>query len=186
MILQSFKLDVIPDGKKKEIWLNQYDDDFVLQITLFSSAGTLSIPSGTTAAIRGTKPDGNGYSANAVLSDNVVTVTGDQQMTVVAGKAIFEITLYNDNKELNTANFILHIERAALDKDTPTSRSQTRELVEIEDNADELIAAATAAAGAADRAAASEAAAAASADLAQDLYDSMVILDGGDFTFGEG
>ena len=186
MIIHEYDIDMVPNGNRVDVWLNQYDDDFILKFNLYARIGELTIPSGTTAAIRGTKPDGNGFSADAVLNEDVVTVEGDQQMTVAAGKSIFELTLYNDGKELNTANFILHIERAALDKDTPTSRSQTRELVEIEDNADELIAAATAAAGAAGRAAASEAAAAASADLAQDLYDSMVILDGGDFTFGEG
>lgn len=63
-------------------------------------------------------------------------------MTVAAGKAAFELTLYRSGKELNTANFTVYIERAALDKDTVSSKSQTRELSEIEDNAEELLAAA--------------------------------------------
>ena len=186
MLIHEFDVDMVPNGNRVDVWLNQYDDDFLLKFNLYARVGEFTVPNGTTAAIRGTKPDGNGFSADAVLNGSVVTVEGDQQMTVAAGRAIFELTLHNDGKELNTANLNVHIERAALDKDTPTSRSQTRELVEIEDNAEELIAAATAAAGAADRAADSESAAAASAQLAQDLYDSMVILDGGDFNYGEG
>lgn len=143
MLILTQRIDIIPNGRKKEFWLNQYDEDFIIRFELFSSEGTFSIPSGTTAAIRGTKPDGNGYSADAVIDGNTVTVEGDQQITVAAGKAVFELTLYKDGKELNSANFILHIERAPLDKDTPSSRSQTRELVSIEAHADELIAAAT-------------------------------------------
>jgi len=143
MLILTQRIDIIPNGRKKEFWLNQYDEDFIIRFELFSSEGTFSIPSGTTAAIRGTKPDGNGYSADAVIDGNTVTVEGDQQMTVVSGKAVFELTLYKDGKELNSANFILHIERAPLDKDTPSSKSQTRELVSIEEHADELITAAT-------------------------------------------
>ena len=79
-------------------------------------------------------------------AEGTVTVLGDQQMTVVQGKANYELTLYKDGKELSTSNFTVIVERAALDKDTPTSKSQTRELVEIEDNAEELIAAANRAA----------------------------------------
>ena len=142
MITYEFDLDMVPGGRRTEVNLNQYDEDFELKINLVARQGTFSVQSGTTAAIRGTKPDGNGFSADCTLEGTVVTVTGDQQMTAVAGKAVFELTLYRSGKELNTANFTVHIERAALDKDTVISKSQTRELVEIEDNAEELIAAA--------------------------------------------
>ena len=153
MITHNYDLDVVPSGGRRlEIWLNQYDEDFQLVFALKARTGTFVVESGTTAAIRGTKPDGNGYSADAAIDTEsaTVTVTGDQQMTVAAGRSNYEITLYKDGKELNSANFTICVERAALDKDTPTSRSQTRELVEIEDNAEEII-------GAAARAAATEA-----------------------------
>lgn len=141
MILHQVTIDMVPGGPKPEIWLNQYDSDFTIRFDLVARRGEFTAPTGTTAAIRGTKPDGNGFSADAVISGSTVTVTGDQQMTVVAGKAYYELTLYKSGKELNTANFILNVERAALDMDTPTSRSQTRELVALEERADEIIAA---------------------------------------------
>lgn len=132
-----------PGGYKPTVHLSQYDEDFELKIYPFASQGTWEISTGTTVAIRGTKPDGNGFSADATLADGVVTVAGDQQITVVSGRAVFELTFYNSaGKELNTINFYAEIERAALDKDTVTSKSQTRELVEIEDNAEEIIGAA--------------------------------------------
>ena len=43
---------------------------------------------------------------------------------------------------MNTANFILDVERAALDKDTLGSDSVIRELVTVIDRTDEIIAAA--------------------------------------------
>ena len=142
MISYTYDLDMVPGGRRTEVPLNQYDEDFELNFNLFARNGVFEVQEGTTVAIRGTKPDGNGFSADATIDGNTVTVVGDQQMTVVAGRAAFELTLYKDEKELNTANFTINVERAALDKDTVHSRSQTRELVEIEDNADEIIAAA--------------------------------------------
>ena len=144
MITHTNKIDIVPGGRQVDIYLNQYDEDFLLVFNLFARAGTLVIEEGTTAAIRGTKPDGNGYSADATIdvANARVTVDGDQQMTVCTGRAAYEIVLYKDGKELSTGNFVIHTERAALDKDTPTSRSQTRELVEIEARALDIISAA--------------------------------------------
>ncbi|MBQ1491607.1 MAG: hypothetical protein IIZ39_06575, partial [Blautia sp.] len=101
--------------------------------------------SGTTAAVRGTKPDGNGYSAEATLGTDegtntpIVTITGAKQMTAFAGESPFEVTLYKNGKELSSANFTLLIERAALDKDTLGSESEIREMVGYLDKMDEIL-----------------------------------------------
>ena len=139
MIIHEFDLDMIPGGSMASVRLNQYDEDFNLKINLFSRNGNFSAPSGTTALIRGTKPDGNAFSADCSINGTVVTVTGDQQMTAAAGRAVFELSLRRNGKELNTANFILDIEQAAMDKDTVASKSVVRELVEIMDNSEEII-----------------------------------------------
>ena len=141
MITYRNRLDMTPGGVPLVINVSQYDSDFTLIFDLFSSNGTFSVESGTTAAIRGTKTDGNGYSVTATLSSTTVTVTGDQQMTAVPGDNIFELTLYKNNKELNTANFILKVEDAALDKDNLASGSVIRELVNVLDNSEAIIAA---------------------------------------------
>ena len=122
------KIDIISKGVMPVIHLSQYDSDFTLTFTVFSSEGTFTMPSGTTAEIRGTKADGNGYSAAGSVSDNVVTITGDEQITAAAGWNIFEIALYKSSKRLNTINFVIDVERAALDADTITSESVLREL----------------------------------------------------------
>lgn len=121
-------LNVVSVGVPPVIHLSQYDSDFTLVFNLYASAGAFTMPTGTTAEIRGTKRDGNGYDAAASVSGNTVTVTGDVQMTAVAGQNMFEIATYYNNKRLNTINFILDVERAALDADTITSESVLREL----------------------------------------------------------
>ena len=143
MITHNINLDMYPGASTpKVIHLSQYDDDFSIVFTLYSSHGTFTYPSGTTAEIRGTKTDGRGYSASASISNNVVTVTGNQQMTAVPGKCVFELTLKKSGKELNTANFILDVEPAALDRNTIVSESKIMELLDVTDQADDIIAAA--------------------------------------------
>ena len=142
MIIHEFDLDIVPGGRVPVIKLNQYDDDFTLKMNLYARTGELTVSVGSTVEIRGTKTDGNGYSEDCTISGNVVTVTGDKQMTATAGKNIYEVVVKKSEKELSTTNFILDVERAAFDKDTLASESKIRELVNVIDRTDEIIAAA--------------------------------------------
>lgn len=154
MITINTILDMRPGAVPKIIHLSQYDSDFSLVFRLHASFGTLNIESGTTAEIRGTKKSGTGYSASATLNttNNTVTVAGDAQMTAVAGQNIYEIVLTKNNKVLGSANFILLVERAALDADTITDASVLRELNAIVEGAETATQAAEDAEDAADRA----------------------------------
>lgn len=142
MITIERNIDIISGKVPEVIHLSQYDSDFVLVFHLYASNGALVIASGTTAKIRGTKTDGNGYSAEATLSGTDATVQGHVQMTAVAGRQIFEICLMQGEKELNTANFVIDVERAAMDKDTLESDSVLLEAYAIIDRTDEIVAAA--------------------------------------------
>ena len=126
MIKYTVGVDMVPGGIRTTIPLNQYDSDFEIDINLFASRGAFSVPAGTTATIRGTKSDGNGYDQTVAVDDttNTVTVTGDVQMTAAVGRSVFEVTLTHDNKVLHTANFDIVVERAALDRDTIASDSK--------------------------------------------------------------
>lgn len=156
--------------KTPVIHVGQYDDDFTIEFYLIAVDGkivpkyptsvtsnvTFSVPNGATAEVRGTKRDGNGYSANATISTvnqiKCVTVTGHQQMTACAGENIFEIVLKYNNKVISTANFILDVERAAMDADTIQSDTVLKELDAIINSASISTAAAAEAEDAADRA----------------------------------
>ena len=195
MIKYKRKLDMVPGGVHTVTSVSQYDTDVQLEFELFASEGDWTVESGTTVAIRGTKPDGNAISKEGTLRSvtdpEAETTTWyadievDQQMSAVAGRSMYELTLYKDGKELNTANFILSVERAALDKDTVISGSEVRELVEIMDKSAEIIAAAHEAADAqaaieaigaqvsADAQAASNAAASAAEDAQEAISASL-------------
>lgn len=143
MMTYTYPLDMVPGGVQTVVRLNQGDEDFTIIFNLYAGSGTFTMESGTTAMIRGTKPDGNGYSAEAAVDveHSTVTVTGELQMTAAAGKGEFELTLYHSDKKLNTANFRIFTEHSALDKTTVVSDSKVAELYAIEDNAAEIIAA---------------------------------------------
>lgn len=149
MITYTFNLDVVPGGVPVIVPLTQYEDDFTLQFRMFSSQGDLSLPSGTTVAIRGMKPDGNGYSVNASFNptpvdfdDGTVTVDGDIQMTAAAGKSWYELVFKKNGETLCTARFVLAVERAAMDQETFPSESVIKELIDVIDRTDEIIEAA--------------------------------------------
>ncbi len=143
MNTQHINIDIVPGGIPTYVNVSQYDAGTrTLEMELFSSLGNLVIPAGVTAGIRGTKPDGNGFSYDATISGNTVTADVTKQMTAVAGNVICEVVITVGELEIASANFIIAVERAALDKDTLKSGSEIRELVEILDRTDEIIAAA--------------------------------------------
>ena len=147
-------LNMSPGGIPPVIHVSQYDSDFAIVFTLFSTVGDFTIESGTTAMARGTKSSGTGYSADATIniSAKTVTVTGNAQMTAAAGQNVFEITLLKGGKEISSKNFILLCERAALDADTITDESVLKELNAIIEGAETATQAAEEAEAAADRA----------------------------------
>lgn len=147
-------LNMSPGGIPPVIHVSQYDSDFTIVFALFSTVGDFTIESGTTAMVRGTKSSGTGYSADATIniSAKTVTVTGNAQMTVAAGQNIFEVVLKKNNKEISSKNFILNVERAALDADTITDESVLKELNAIIEGAETATQAAEEAGDAADRA----------------------------------
>ena len=155
MITTQIELDVSPGGIAPVIHVSQYDTGSrTLQFNLIATAGDLILPTGTKAEIRGTKPDGNGFSYDALINGKTVTADVTEQMTAAAGKAVCEIVLYtgmparedaeasSDFTQLCTAYFILYVERAALDKDTVKSGSEIKQLITVIDRTDELLAAA--------------------------------------------
>ena len=152
MLIRPFSLDMVPNGVPLQIHVSQYDSDQQLAFSLFSSQGTLTVPtSGVTAAIRGTKVDGNGISNACGLTFAndvpVVTVQLTKQMTAIAGKNPFEIVLTatdvdDTSYELPSSTFYLLVKKAAMDYDTVDSDSDIMEIIDVMSKADKLIEAA--------------------------------------------
>ena len=154
MLTLTNRIDMRPGAVPLIIHLGQYDSDFSLVFELYSSAGNFTVESGTTAMIRGTKTDGHAYDADATIdvSAKTVTVAGNEQMTAAKGRNVYELVLKKGTKVLSTANFILDVERAAMDADTIASESVLKELNAIIAGAETATEAAANAASAADRA----------------------------------
>lgn len=134
MITQTHKLDVVPGGVTAVVHVKQYQTGESLVFELFSRFGEFEISSTfTDCTVRGTKSDGNGYSANATCdpSNNSVTVELTEQMTAVAGRQPYEITITESTGRMITTTFILDVHRAALDADTVVSESVIREVQTI-------------------------------------------------------
>ena len=147
MHTKTYQLDVEPGGIPIVVHVSQYDSATQLVFQLYSRSGTLAIPStGVTALIHGTKRDGNGISLECsyelVGSTPTVSVTTTKQMTAIAGKNVFELLVQTATEDLYTANFILQVERTALDYDTVTSESRIKEIMDVIERADDLITAA--------------------------------------------
>lgn len=183
MTSQTFNLDLIPQGVPPIVHVSQYDKGQTWNIHLFENGVVFPVPSGTSAAVQGTKPDNTGFQYPAVISvgDNVVTFTVEQQMTVLGGQFECELVLVNGENQVATINFILDVEPTTLDDDTVISETelplieQAAELgavingyaTQIHADAETASAAATAATSAAESTAADAATATQAADDAQ-------------------
>ena len=161
MINTTYNLDLTPGGIPLVVHASQYDaNSRFLVFNLLERDGAADLPNVVRAAIRGTKPDGNGFDYEAVyaaateIGPPSVTVLVTEQMTAMAGRVVCEIYLFTgtpatteheaspDFQQLGSANFILSVERSALDKDTLLSDSEIRQLVDVIDRTDEILAAA--------------------------------------------
>lgn len=134
MISQTHRLDVVPGGVTAVVHVKQYQTGESLVFELFSRFGDFEISAEyTECTVRGTKSDGNGYSADATCdpSNNSVTVELTEQMTAVAGRQPYEITITESAGRMITTTFILDVHRAALDADTVESESVIKEVQTI-------------------------------------------------------
>lgn len=174
MTTQTYQLDIVPFGPPVIIPMSQYDTGSrTLAFTLYNAQQPFTIPDGATAMIGGTKPDGHAFEYICTVTDQTITCDVTEQMTAVAGYTDCEITLSKDMERLATANFKLHVERSALDRDA-ISDSDFTYVLDLTNTAtakaSEAAKSATAAAGsataAADKASDAASSAKASADSA--------------------
>lgn len=111
MISKSYYLDVTPCGDPPIVHVSQYDTDFQILLYIRSRSGELTIQNGTRVDLRGTKPDGQEFTMQCSLSgSNTVLLQGNENLTDVAGKGIYELCFTHNNKWLHTDNFVIKVE----------------------------------------------------------------------------
>lgn len=131
MTSQTINLNLIPGGIEPIIHVSQYDKGQTWTFNIYSGSQSFSIPSGANVSIRGTKPDNNGFAYDCTYSGNAVTATEQQQMTAVAGKVAAEIVITKNSEMIGSANFVINVEKAALDSDTPISDTEIPAIIEL-------------------------------------------------------
>lgn len=120
---QNTELNIVPGGIIPVVHVSQYDVDRVLTFNLYDRNSEASLASGTTAVIEGTKPDGNGFQYAATITGNTVTVNTTIQMTVLSGTVDCKIVLRNGSQVIGTALFIMDVEKAGINENTPISET---------------------------------------------------------------
>lgn len=104
-------------------------------MTIFDGSILYSIPSGTTATVRGTKQDNTGFEYSCTISGSSISFDIRDQMTIFAGKVPCEIRLIDSTGIIGTCNFILNVEETPLDPDITISESDLPLLERAEQNA---------------------------------------------------
>ena len=131
MTSQTINLNLIPGGAEPVLNVSQYDKGQTWTFNIYAGGQTFSIPSGSSVTIRGTKPDRKGFAYNCTYSGSVVTAIEQLQMTAVPGKVPTEIVITKGTETIGSANFILMVERAALDDDTDISDSELSVFIDL-------------------------------------------------------
>lgn len=131
MTTQTKDINMISGGVRSYVNVSQYDVGSEINFALYNNSSAFTPPAGTTVRVEGRKPDGNGFSYSASLSDNVVTVTVTDQMTVLSGEVLCELRLTKDSVDIGTANFILAVEEAPINSDIPISDTEIPAIIEL-------------------------------------------------------
>ncbi len=120
------KLNLVPSGIMPVVYINETDEGFEKEFLIYNEHVLFIIPANVSATIRGTKGDHRGVAESATITagTNRVRVTVTEQMTAVAGPNIYELRFVDtDGMKVGTINFIMMVEKAALDADTVISDS---------------------------------------------------------------
>lgn len=126
MITQKYSINLIPKDVPVIVNASQYDKESrTIEFDIYDGNSLFDIPSGATVSVVGTKPDKTGftYACNIGSGGYSAYFNIKQQMTVLAGKVPCELRIASGSELIGTANFILNVEKSALDDDTIISET---------------------------------------------------------------
>lgn len=126
-------------GPKVSIPVSQYDTMWRFVFSIINGSVEWEIPSGATAILNGRKPDGNVIAISGTIANNKVTVDATEQMTVVAGEVVCELSIMSGGAVVGTANFVLAVEDAPKKDGEPISESDLSAYAEMIAAAGELV-----------------------------------------------
>lgn len=125
MIIQKYNLNMIPDKVPVMVRVSQYDQfSRTIIFSLYDGALEYEIPSGSTIAVRGTKPDHTGFEYPCTFDGNEVSFDIEPQQTVLSGLVPSEIRITSNNEIVGSCNFIINVEPTPLDESTVISDTE--------------------------------------------------------------
>lgn len=134
LINQTYDLDLIPGSQILTVHASQYDAKARrLKFRLLNDGVAYSPSTGAKAFIQGTKPDGFGFYYEATIDGSTVYIDITEQMTAVAGNVVCEIKIMSGSQIMASQNFILVVEKAALDAETAVSETDIPVLEDVLD-----------------------------------------------------
>lgn len=111
---QTITVDITPDEKtiyrRPTLFFSQGDIGRDCVVNIFSRTG-LTVPSGSTAKIQGTKPSGMGFSVSCTVSGQTVSFSNTIEMTDEACNIPVKIEITNGGTVLGTARFNMMVEK---------------------------------------------------------------------------
>lgn len=142
---QSCAINIRPGwGIPPTVKVSQYDVGRPLAFVLMDGQEALTIASGTTVKIEGTKPSGLGFSQACELDGNTATINTVATMTQEAGAIPCELVVSVGSTTIGTANFNMMVELSAHPDGTTDGDAETAK--DLMTRAEEAVAQAEAAA----------------------------------------
>lgn len=120
---RAYTINTIPGGIPQFINVSQYDKGYTIDVTLQEGNNPYSIPSGALVRVQGTKSDHYGFDYPCTVSNNVIKMPVEEQMTVFAGPVSIELVISVNGSRIGSANAVLNVEEAALQDTTIISDS---------------------------------------------------------------
>ena len=114
LVTKEFKLDLAPGQLRPVVNASQGDIGRPFKADLYWN-GSPWTATGTTAEIRGKKPDDTVFDYTATVSGSSVTFSTTEQMTIISGPVECELVFSNDGDIIASANFLLIVEASPYD-----------------------------------------------------------------------
>ena len=114
LVTHKFKLDLTPGAARQVLYTSQGDIGRPFEADLYWN-GSPWTATGTTAEIRGKKPDDTVFDYTATVSGSSVTFSTTEQMTIISGPVECELVFSNDGDIIASANFLLIVEASPYD-----------------------------------------------------------------------
>ncbi len=130
-IKQKINLDFGRDTIPITVFAKQNDNKTrFLEITPLNSGQSYALEEGITPRLQLTKSDGHTVFNDAKIENGVIIAELTAQALAAPGVAVAEIGLYKGEELLSSQTFYIDVERAAFDKDAPTSADEFNALID--------------------------------------------------------